>query len=250
MLLLSSLRRGIERGEFALRYQPVVHREGAPLSLEALVRWEHPETGEVSPDRFIQTAEESGLILPLGAFVLRTACAFAQSLGGGVRMAVNLSARQFLQPDAVAVVERALEESGLSPHRLEIEVAESAVMSEVEEVSTRLRRLREMGVELTLDDFGTGYSSLAYLKRFRFHRIKIDRSFVGDLPGDSDSAALVSAMLAMARGLGLEVIAEGVETREQLAFLEAHGCRAFQGYLFSPPLEPHAVKAFLATFRG
>ena len=165
-------------------------------------------------------------------------------------MAVNLSARQFLQPDAVAVVERALEESGLSPGRLEIEVTESAVMSEVEEVSARLRRLREMGVELTLDDFGTGYSSLAYLKRFRFHRIKIDRTFVVDLPGDADSAALVSAMLAMAQGLGLEVIAEGVETREQLAFLEAHGCRAFQGYLFSPPLEAHAVKAFLGTFRG
>jgi diguanylate cyclase (GGDEF)-like protein/PAS domain S-box-containing protein len=250
MLLLSSLRRGLERGEFALRYQPVVHREGAPLSLEALVRWEHPETGEVSPDRFIRTAEESGLILPLGTFVLRTACAFARSLGGEVRMAVNLSARQFLQPEAVALVERALEESGLSPERLEIEVAESAVMSEVEEVQARLRRLREMGVGLTLDDFGTGHSSLAYLKSFRFHRIKIDRSFVGDLPGDAESASLVSAMLAMARGLGLEVIAEGVETREQLAFLEDHGCRAFQGYLFSPPLEPQAVKGFLEAFKG
>ncbi len=251
MLLLSSLKRGLERGEFALRYQPVVHREGSPLSLEALVRWEHPETGEVTPDRFIQTAEDSGLIVPLGAFVLRTACQFVQSLGrSDVRVAVNLSPRQFLQPDAVAVVERALLESGLDPRRLEVEVTESAVMSEVEEVASRLARLREMGVELTLDDFGTGYSSLAGLKRFRFHRIKIDRVFVRDLPGDPDSAALVAAMISMARGLGLEVIAEGVETREQLAFLEAKGCRAFQGYLFCPPLEPSAVAPFLATFRS
>jgi diguanylate cyclase (GGDEF)-like protein/PAS domain S-box-containing protein len=251
MLLLSSLKRGLERDEFALRYQPVIHREGPLLSLEALLRWEHPETGEVPPDRFIQTAEESGLILPLGAFVLRTACRFVQSLGRpDLRMAVNLSARQFLQPEAVALVERVLEETGLEPRRLEIEVTESAVMSEVEEVATRLKRLREIGVELTLDDFGTGYSSLAYLKRFRFHRIKIDRTFVRDLPGDADSAALVTAMMAMARSLDMEVIAEGVETRDQLAFLEAQGCRAFQGYLFSPPLEPAAVKSFLATFRG
>ena len=251
MLLLSSLKRGLERGEFALRYQPVIHREGPPLSLEALVRWEHPETGEVAPDRFIQTAEESGFILPLGAFVLRTACQFAHSLDrSDVRVAVNLSARQFLQPDSVAMVEKALEESGLAPGRLEIEVTESAVMSEVEDVTSRLKKLRDLGVELTLDDFGTGYSSLAYLKRFRFHRIKIDRTFVRDLPGDADNAALVTAMMAMARGLGLEVIAEGVETRDQLAFLEASGCRAFQGYLFCPPLEPKAVKPFLATFRG
>jgi diguanylate cyclase (GGDEF)-like protein/PAS domain S-box-containing protein len=250
MLLLSSLKRGLERDEFALRYQPVIHREGPPLSLEALVRWEHPETGEVSPDRFIQTAEESGLILPLGNFVLRTACRFVQGLGRpDVRVAVNFSARQFLQPEAVALLERALEESGLPPCRLEVEVTESAVMSEVEEVATRLKRLREIGVELTLDDFGTGYSSLAYLKRFRFHRIKIDRTFVRDLPGDADSAALVTAMMAMAQGLGMEVIAEGVETNEQLAFLEEQGCRAFQGYLFCPPLEPSAVKSFLATYQ-
>jgi EAL domain-containing protein (putative c-di-GMP-specific phosphodiesterase class I) len=167
-----------------------------------------------------------------------------------VRVAVNLSARQFLQPDSVTLVQRALEESGLAPARLEIVVTESAVMSELDEVGARLRQLREMGVELTLDDFGTGYSSLAYLKRFRFHRIKIDRTFVHDLPGDGDSAALVTAMMALAGGLGLEVIAEGVETREQLAFLEQSGCRAFQGYLFCPPLEPKAVKPFLATFRG
>jgi diguanylate cyclase (GGDEF)-like protein/PAS domain S-box-containing protein len=251
MLLLSSLKRGLERGEFALRYQPVIRRSGPPVTIEALVRWEHPETGEITPDRFLQTAEESGLILPLGAFVLRAACRFAQSLGRpDVRVAVNLSARQFLQPDAVALVESALQETGLAPERLEIEVTEPAVMNEVEEASARLRRLREVGVELSLDDFGTGYSSLVHLKRFRFNRIKIDRSFVRDLPDDPDNAALVSAMMAMAQGLGLEVVAEGVETREQLAFLEAKGCRFFQGFLLCPPLEPAAVEPFLASYRG
>ena len=249
MLLLSSLKRGLERGEFALRYQPVVHRDG-PLSLEALVRWAHPELGELTPDRFIQSAEESGLIVPLGAFVLRTACQFAQSLGrADLRVAVNLSARQLLQPGALKLVEGALKDSGLDPRRLEVEVTESAMLSEVEDVAARLRSLREMGVELTLDDFGTGRSSLADLKRFRFQRIKIDRAFVRDLPGNADSAALAAAMIAMARSLGIEVVAEGVETREQLAFLEANGCRAFQGYLFSPPLEPIAVKPFLDAYR-
>ena len=145
-------------------------------------------------------------------------------------------------------MEGALKDSGLDPRRLEVEVIESAMMSEVEDVAARLRSLREMGVELTLDDFGTGRSSLADLKRFRFQRIKIDRAFVRDLPGNADSAALAAAMLAMARSLGLEVVAEGVETPEQLAFLEANGCRAFQGYLFSPPLEPLAVKPFLDAY--
>jgi diguanylate cyclase (GGDEF)-like protein len=250
MLLLSSLRRGLERGELTLRYQPVVHRDGSPLSLEALVRWQHPELGELGPDRFISIAEESGLIVPLGAFVLLAACRFAQSLGRPeLRVAVNLSPRELLQPGALAMVEKALQDSGLDPRRLEVEVTESAVMTEVEVVAARLRSLCDLGVELTLDDFGTGYSSLANLKRFRFHRIKIDRAFVHDLPGDSDSASLVVAMISMARSLGLEVIAEGVETAEQLAFLEANGCRAFQGYFFSAALEPAEAKAFIDVYR-
>src|SRR6185436_16564284 len=149
----------------------------------------------------------------------------------------NLSPRELLQPGALAMVEQALKDSGLDPRRLEVEVTESAVMTEVEAVAARLRSLCDLGVGLTLDDFGTGYSSLANLKRFRFHRIKIDRAFVHDLPADSDTASLVGAMISMARSLGLEVIAEGVETAEQLAFLEANGCRAFQGYFFSPALE-------------
>ena len=245
MILQSSLRRAVEAGEFELYYQPVLHG-AAPPSLEALIRWRHPERGIVSPAEFIPAAEEGGLILAIGAWVLRTAASFAQSLArSDVRVAVNLSARQFLDPGLVKTVESALAESGLHPGRLELEVTESAVMSDAEEVSQRLEHLRSIGLELTLDDFGSGYSSLGYLKRFRFHRIKIDRTFVLDLPGDADSAAIVDAILAMAKSLGLDVVAEGVENAEQLRFLEEHGCRAFQGYYFSRPLPAAEVAAYL-----
>jgi diguanylate cyclase (GGDEF)-like protein/PAS domain S-box-containing protein len=250
MALVSSLRLGLEREEFQLQYLPVVQRQGSVTSLEALIRWRSPEAGLLPPDRFIAAAEESGVILPIGVWVLRTSCRFAQSLAAvHVRVAVNLSARQFLQPDSASLIERVLVETSLSPGRLELEVTESTVMSDVEEMVPRLERLRAIGVELTLDDFGTGCSSLSYLKRFRFRRIKLDRSFVRDLPGDPDSAALVSATLAMARDLGLEVVAEGVEREDQLAFLEERGCRTFQGHLFSPALDPADVEAFLRAFR-
>jgi EAL domain-containing protein (putative c-di-GMP-specific phosphodiesterase class I) len=201
----------------------------------------------VSPARFIAAAEENGLILPIGEWVLRTACAFACSLGRpDLRVAVNLSARQFSQPDTVQMIEDVLRTSGLDPRRLELEVTESAVMSEIEEVILRLDRLRGLGVQLALDDFGTGFSSLSYLKRFRFHRIKVDGTFVRDLPHDGDSVAIVSAIIAMAHGLGLEVVAEGVETEAQLAFLRERGCDAFQGYLFSPVLSSSEIQRYLA----
>jgi diguanylate cyclase (GGDEF)-like protein/PAS domain S-box-containing protein len=246
MLLQSSLRHAVEVGEFEMYYQPLVHG-GGPPSLEALIRWRHPERGLVSPADFIPAAEEGGLILTIGAWVLRTATAFAQGLArSDVRVAVNLSARQFLDPDLVTIVEGALRESGLAPGRLELEVTESAVMSDAEEVSQRLEHLRSIGLELTLDDFGSGYSSLGYLKRFQFHRIKIDRTFVRDLPADGDSAAIVDAILAMAKSLGLEVVAEGVETVEQLRFLQDRGCRSFQGYYFSHPLPAAEVAGYLA----
>jgi diguanylate cyclase (GGDEF)-like protein/PAS domain S-box-containing protein len=246
MILQSSLRRAVDEEQFELFYQPVVHGAGAQ-SLEALIRWRHPERGLVSPAEFIPVAEEGGLILTLGAWVLRTATTFAQHLArSDVRVAVNLSARQFLDPDLVKTVESALAGSGLAPGRLEIEVTESALMSDAEEVRQRLEHLRSIGLELTLDDFGSGYSSLGYLKRFRFHRIKIDRTFVRDLPADGDSAAIVDAILAMAKSLGLDVVAEGVENEEQLRFLEDRGCRAFQGYYFSHPLPGPEVAGFLA----
>jgi diguanylate cyclase (GGDEF)-like protein/PAS domain S-box-containing protein len=247
MILQGSLRRAVEAGQFELHYQPVVHGGAAP-SLEALIRWRHPEKGLVFPAEFIPAAEEGGLILTLGAWVLRTATSFAQGLArSDVRVAVNLSARQFLDPDLVKTVESALEESGLPPGRLELEVTESALMSDAAEVSQRLEHLRSIGLELTLDDFGSGYSSLGYLKRFRFHRIKIDRTFVADLPKDGDSAAIVDAILAMAKSLGLDVVAEGVENVEQLRFLEDRGCRAFQGYYFSRPLPAAEVAGYLKS---
>jgi len=246
MILQSSMRRAVEVGEFEMFYQPVVHGDGVP-SLEALIRWRHPEKGLVSPAEFIPVAEEGGLILAIGAWVLRTATVFAQGLArSDVRVAVNLSARQFLDPDLVKIVESALAESGLAPARLELEVTESALMSDAEEVRQRLEHLRSIGLELTLDDFGSGYSSLGYLKRFRFHRIKIDRTFVRDLPADGDSTAIVDAILAMAKSLGLDVVAEGVENVEQLRFLEDRGCRSFQGYYFSHPLPAGEVAGYLA----
>jgi diguanylate cyclase (GGDEF)-like protein/PAS domain S-box-containing protein len=245
MVLQGSLRQALERGEFELHYQPTLHR-GGPPSLEALIRWRHPERGLVAPGEFIAGAEESGLILPIGAWVLRQASRFASAMRRrDVRVAVNLSARQFLQPDLVDNVKSVLEETGLAPERLELEVTESAVMSDAEEVRERLESLRGLGVQLTLDDFGSGYSSLSYLKRFRFHRLKIDRSFVQDLPNNADDTAIVDAILAMARSLGLDVVAEGVETEEQRAFLEARGCPGFQGYLFSKALPPAEVEAYL-----
>jgi EAL domain-containing protein (putative c-di-GMP-specific phosphodiesterase class I) len=245
MALQGSLRRALERGEFELHYQPVFRKGGRP-SLEALLRWRHPERGLIAPGEFIHGAEEGGLILPMGAWVLRSACRFAQSLPHtDVRVAVNFSAKQFLQPDLVEDVELALTDSGLSPRRLELEVTEAVVMSDTADVQERLSRLRSLGVHLTLDDFGSGYSSLSYLARFGFHGVKIDRTFVKELPGDAESVAIVQAILALAGSLGLEVVAEGVETEAQRAFLESRGCTAFQGYLFSRPLEPAEVAAFL-----
>jgi predicted signal transduction protein with EAL and GGDEF domain len=245
MALQGSLGRGLERGEFELHYQPVFHRGRRP-SLEALIRWRHPEKGLITPAEFIQGAEEGGLILPMGSWVLRSACHFAESLPHpDVRVAVNFSAKQFLQPDVVDDVHRALLESGLSPSRLEFEVKEAVVMSDVADVQERLGRLRSLGVRLTLDDFGSGYSSLSYLARFGFHGVKIDRTFVRGLPGGPESVSIVQAILALAGSLGLEVVAEGVETEAQRAFLESRGCSAFQGYLFSRPLEPAEAVAFL-----
>jgi EAL domain-containing protein (putative c-di-GMP-specific phosphodiesterase class I) len=250
MILQSSLRRAIQEGQFELHYQPVVH-SAAPPSLEALIRWRHPEKGLVGPAEFIPAAEEGALILPIGIWVLRTATSFARGLvRSDVRVAVNLSARQFQEPSLVKLVEATLGESGLDPGRLELEVTESALMSDAEEVRHRLEHLRAIGVHLTVDDFGSGYSSLGYLKRFRFHRLKIDRTFVRDLPDDADSAAIVDAILAMARSLFLDVVAEGVENARQLAFLEERGCRGFQGFHFSRPLPAAEVGPYLERLRS
>ncbi len=246
MLLLDSLRGALERDEFEIVYLPVVHR-GAPPSLEALLRWRHPKLGLVTPASFIAQAEESGLILPIGAGVLRGATRFAASLERrDVRVVVNLSARQFVQPSLVENVAAALSASGLEPSRLELDLTESTVMTESEETTERLQRLRALGVQLALDDFGTGYFSIRRIRDVGFRRLKIDRSLVAALPGGEEQAAHVSAILGLARSLGLEVVAEGVETEAQRAFLEERGCAGLQGYLLSPPLAAADVPAFLA----
>ncbi|HZW11980.1 MAG TPA: EAL domain-containing protein [Noviherbaspirillum sp.] len=239
--LESDLRNAIEREEFVLHYQPQVSLEGGRvLGMEALIRWQHPVLGMVPPGRFIQLAEELGLIVPLGSWVLRTACrqsvAWRRDGLGDVRVAVNLSARQFYQQDLVATIESVLEETGIAPHLLELELTESMMMTDVEHAVKIMHELKALGVHLSIDDFGTGYSSLAYLKRFPIDLLKIDQSFVRDITVDPDDAAIVRSIISLAHSLRLKVIAEGVETEEQLAYLHEHGCDYMQGYYFSKPL--------------
>ena len=206
---------------------------------EALLRWPQSDQRVMGPVEFIPIAEDTGLIIPLGEWVLLEACSQAQAWQArhpGLRIAVNLSARQFRQKDLSGMIERVLGETGLAPGLLELELTESMLMHHAEETVLILRRLDEMGVRLAIDDFGTGYSSLSYLKRFPIHTLKIDRSFVCDISTDPGDAAIVTAIVAMARSLDLNVIAEGVETEEQAAFLRALACHQAQGYHFGRPM--------------
>ncbi len=241
LMLENALRRGIERNELVLHYQPQVDAGSEQVNgCEALVRWNHPELGLVPPVQFIPVAEDSGLIGPLGEWVLREACRqqarWQHGTMADLRMAINISALQFLKPNFVDTVKRALADTGANPHLIELEITESALMQPGAALTERLLKLRDMGLTLALDDFGTGYSSLAYLKRLPIRRLKIDRSFVKDLPGDQEDAAVTSATLSLARDLGLEVVAEGVETVEQRDYLLARGCHSLQGFMYSKPL--------------
>ncbi|MDG4552818.1 MAG: EAL domain-containing protein [Candidatus Competibacter sp.] len=246
------MRGALERGEFLLHYQPQLSvTEGRIVGVEALVRWQPPGQALVSPARFIPLAEETGLIVPLGEWVLRTACAQAQAWRAAgwpsLLMAVNLSARQIRQPDLVGRVRAALADSGLPAECLELEITESGLMEQGEQAETILRALKETGARLAIDDFGTGYSSLAYLKRFPIDQLKIDQSFVRDIPHDPNDMEIAAAIIALAHTLRLEVLAEGVETTEQLAFLREHGCNLCQGYLFSRPVPPEDLALLLAA---
>jgi diguanylate cyclase (GGDEF)-like protein len=237
LALGSALRRAIEGNELSLHYQPEVSlRDGRVTGIEALVRWHAPQ-GPVPPDRFIPVAEETGLILPLGEWVLRTACreyaAIQRTLGRRITLAVNVSPRQFQQKDWPEIVHRALNESGLHPHCLEIEITESMLMQNPEESADMLRLLRRLGVSVVVDDFGTGYSSLSYLTRFPIDKIKIDRSFVRDLTTDAADAAIINAIIAMAHSLNIRVVAEGVESMQQLHYLQERGCDQAQGFHYS-----------------
>ncbi len=253
LMLENSLRTALERNEFALHYQPQVSLlTGQVIGMEALLRWHHAELGMVSPANFIPLAEETGLIIPIGAWVLHTACKQAKAWHDAglppVRVAVNISGRQFRE-NIPQLVENALAESGLPAQYLELEITESVAMQHAESTEITLDALRNMGVRLSIDDFGTGYSSLSYLKRFPINKLKLDQSFVRDIISDSDDAAISMAIIALAHGLKLDVIAEGVETESQLSFLRSHGCDAIQGYYFSRPVPAEQMEQLLRDGR-
>ena len=239
--LEAGLRRALERQELSVHYQPQISLDtGRMLGMEALLRWKSAQFGNVSPAEFIHIAEESGLIIPIGEWVLRTACAQTKAwldLGLlSLRVAVNLSTRQFRQPNLLAIVRDALSQSGLPASALELEITESAFIDDLDQAVSICRELKTIGVKLSLDDFGTGYSSLAYVSRFPFDKLKIDQSFVRDIIENPVNAAIATAAIVMARSLNLTVLAEGVETEAQASFLRSRRCDAMQGYLFSRPL--------------
>ena len=244
------LRRAIDAEELVLHYQPRVDvLTGRPLGMEALVRWQHPQRGLLAPAHFIDIAEETGLIVPMGSWVLHQAGQVLRRLerGGapGLTMSINVSARQFRSPRLVDEVAAMLAACGCRPQQIELELTESAVMDQPDLAEATMRRLKGLGVRLAMDDFGTGYSSLGALKRFPVDCVKIDRSFVNDIPGDAGDAALTRAIIAMGHSLGLHVVAEGVERRDQLDFLRAEGCDEYQGYYFAKPMPEAAVTALL-----
>lgn len=247
--LESSLRGALERGEFLLHYQPRVElKTGQVVGVEALIRWRLPGRGLVSPARFIPVAEETGIILPIGEWVLRTACAQAamwqQTGSRPIKVSVNISPRQFHQEGLAATVGAILRDTGLDPRRLELELTESLVMHEPDRFTAMLHDLKALGIDIAVDDFGTGYSSLNHLKRFPVDRLKIDQSFVRDLTHDRDDASIVRAIISLGHDLNLEVVAEGVETREQLDFLRRYGCDEVQGYYLGMPVPAEEFTEF------
>jgi diguanylate cyclase (GGDEF)-like protein len=250
--LEEDLRQGIKTKQFLLYYQPQMER-GHVTGAEALIRWKHPRRGIVSPGEFIPLAEESRLILPLGEWVLEAACAQIALWAGReetahLKVAVNISALQFRQPSFVEQVLATLSRTGAKPENLRLELTESMLVENIEDVIAKMNELQSHGLRFSLDDFGTGYSSLSYLKRLPLDRLKIDRSFVHDMLVDATSGAIAQTILSLGRAMGVAVIAEGVETEEQRDYLAGHGCYSFQGFLFSPPLPLEQFEAFLRGF--
>ncbi|HVS30188.1 MAG TPA: EAL domain-containing protein [Thermoanaerobaculia bacterium] len=246
----NSLRKALSQNELVLYYQPQIDsRTNATIGVEALIRWQHPEEGLLSPARFISVAEVSGLIVPIGEWVIYTACRqikiWQKKIDKELTVAVNLSARQFQQPDLVSQIRNVVMETGIDPSSLEVEITESNAMQNAENTMYTLRELKALGIRISMDDFGTGYSSLNYLKRFPIDTLKLDQIFVRDVTTDPTDAAIVSAVISMAHSLNLKVVAEGVETEEQLDFLRRQHCDVIQGYLFSPPLPANALESFL-----
>jgi diguanylate cyclase (GGDEF)-like protein len=250
-LLERDLREALQKHQFELHYQPLYNVNGAGITgFEALVRWNHPERGLIAPLEFISLAEEMGLIVPLSRWVLREACREAKRWPPHVKLAVNLSPMQFRTGTLLHDVVEALTSSQLAPSRLELEITESVLLDDNKRTMQALHELRGMGVRISMDDFGTGYSSLSYLRVFPFDKIKIDRSFVRDLPLNNDSSAIVRAIIGLASNIGIVTTAEGVETEEQLAYLRQEGCTEVQGYLISRPMPADEVHAMLAETEG
>ena len=255
MTMERCLRRALENEELSVQYQPQVDLvRGRMTGIEALLRWQTPELGMVSPTRFIPLAEETGLIIPIGEWVLKTACMQNRRWQDAgllpLTIAVNLSPRQFWYPGLIGIVTRVLHDSGLEPRYLELEITEGMVMRDVASALTMLQELKKLGVQLSMDDFGTGYSSLSHLKRFPFDKLKMDISFVHEVTSDPGSAAIAKTIIAMAHNLNLRVIAEGIETEGQLSYLRMHGCDEMQGFFFSRPLPPHDFEQLLREGRG
>jgi diguanylate cyclase (GGDEF)-like protein len=250
LAMQDGLRNAIDHNEFLLLYQPQVDlHSGRIIGVEALIRWQHPELGIVSPIKFIPHAEETGLIVPIGDWVTHTACkqnkAWQDAGMPPITMSVNISARQFTERDLVSRVKHALQESGLAPMYLELELTESLIMQDLQQAIIKMKELQAMGIRLSIDDFGTGYSSLAALKSFPIVRLKIDQSFVRDLPDNENDKAIATAVISLGHKLNLKVIAEGVETEEQRAFLRDNGCDEMQGYLFSQPVSAQEIEQLL-----
>jgi EAL domain-containing protein (putative c-di-GMP-specific phosphodiesterase class I) len=246
----AALRIALQENQLRMYYQPLVSMSTQQVvSAEALLRWEHPNLGLVSPDKFIPLSEETGLIVPIGEWVLQAAClqakAWVQRFPSFQSVAVNISGRQFQSGKLLETIEQALSNSGLDAAHLELEITESFLMEKADLTVRALDMLKALGLSLSIDDFGTGYSSLSYLKRFPVDKLKIDKSFIRDVTLDPDDAAIAKAVIALGRSMQLQIVAEGVETHEQLAFLAEQGCDIAQGYLYSRPVPAEQFEAFM-----
>jgi len=247
------LRRALDREEFRVYYQPIVSLENGSLAgFEALIRWQHPERGFVNPSDFIPLAEDTGLIVPIGLWILKKACQqlcqwqWQSTVNRHLFMSVNLSSKQVVQPDLVAQIRDILEETHVEARHLKLEITESAVMENADMAARLLKRLKALGVQLSIDDFGTGYSSLGYLHRFPVNTLKIDRSFVGRIGEAAENIEIVRTIVSLAENMGMEVVAEGVETLSQLTQLRKLSCQYGQGYLFSRPVDAQSVTAWIS----
>jgi EAL domain-containing protein (putative c-di-GMP-specific phosphodiesterase class I) len=254
LLFENSLRHALEREEFRLCYHPLLDaRTNQVVSCEALIRWQHPELGLLLPDSFIPLSEETGLIIPIGEWVLRSACQqhqlWRRAGFPAVRIAVNISACQFSRGNLLATIERILSETGTEPNYLELELTESMLMQAPEEARETLNKLKALGVHLAIDDFGTGYSSLSYLKLFPIDRLKIPREFVRDITCNADDATIAKAIVSLGNNLNMRVVAEGVERIDQLEFLVSHGCDELQGFYFAQPMSSDEFGEFLSQIR-